>query len=213
MGCGLSLNPGASGSLKGNEVGIKMNATLSIWGARGALPAADRQFLEYGGNTSCISLDWGSGVLCFDAGSGLPNLAERLSGTPRLDILISHVHIDHIPGLYTLSVPLGTEIHLYGAARQSTSFQQQLETAVGSPYWPVGLRDHSVQVFFHEIVPGDSFSLPRTGGELRICTMEGNHPGESLLYRAEFGESSVIYTLDCEMNEEICPASPGTAAC
>ena len=62
-----------------------MKAKLSVLGVRGSFPVADRQFMEYGGNTSCISLEQGHGedVLCFDAGSGLYSLCGRLNGVKR----------------------------------------------------------------------------------------------------------------------------------
>lgn len=61
--------------------------TAEVLGVRGSLPAAGRSFMEYGGNTSCICVRYGGGVVCFDGGSGLPGLLDCLSGTPRLGAL------------------------------------------------------------------------------------------------------------------------------
>lgn len=180
-----------------------MGATLSIWGVRGALPAAEKSCMEYGGNTSCISLDYGDGVLCFDAGSGLAVLAEHLNGVGRLDILISHVHIDHILGLYLLSGIRVPEIHLYGEARQGVDFRRQLEAVIGQPYWPVGLEDIRARIHLHEISQGERLALPRSGGELSISSLRGNHPNESLLYRVELEGKRVTYALDCEMGGDM----------
>lgn len=171
-----------------------MRAKLTVLGVRGALPAVGRPYLEYGGNTSCMALEWGGGTVCFDAGTGLAALPP-VHG--RLDILISHVHLDHILGLVSLPGLGAEEVHLYGEARQGRSFRRQLEAVIGRPYWPVGLKDWPVEV--HEIAPGDVFTLPSDGGDVRVSAMRGNHPDGSLLYRAEFGGVSVSYTLDCEM--------------
>lgn len=176
-----------------------METTVSVLGVRGAFQAADRRFLEYGGNTSCICLRRGGSVLCFDAGSGLLGLAGRLDGVRRLDILISHVHMDHLLGLYGLSAFRVPEIHLYGGARRDAGFGDLLETVTGRPYWPVGLRDLSAQVRFHEIAPGDRLTVPWEEGELRVSTLRGNHPDGSILYRAELGGRSATYALDCEL--------------
>ena len=178
-----------------------MQGTLSIRGVRGALPAPGKQFLEYGGNTSCFALSRGGGVLCFDAGSGLYGLP--LEGVRRLDVLISHVHIDHILGLFALSAFRVPEIHLYGEARQGLRFARQLEAVLAKPYWPVGVRDHPSGVRIHEIARGDQFTLPWDGGDLLVRTLGGNHPDESLLYRVDLGGTSVTYALDCEMDEEM----------
>ena len=176
-----------------------METTVSILGVRGAFPAADRRFLEYGGNTSCVALRRGGSLLCFDAGSGLLELTDRLDGVRRLDILLSHVHMDHLLGLYGLSAFQVPEIHLYGEARRDAGLEQRLEAVTGRPYWPVGLRDLPAQVRFHEIAPGDRFTVPWDGEELRVSTLRGNHPDGSVLYRAETGGRSVIYALDCEL--------------
>ena len=176
-----------------------MGTALSVWGVRGALPSAGGQFSEYGGNTSCFSLNYGGGVLCFDAGSGLASLAEHLDGVRSLDILVSHVHIDHILGLYLLSGVKVPEIHLYGEARQGTAFSRQLEAVIGQPYWPVGLEDIRTRIRVHEITPEDCLTLPGEGGELRVSCLRGNHPNKSLLFRAELEGKRVTYALDCEM--------------
>lgn len=183
-----------------------MKATLSVLGVRGALPAAGGQYAEYGGNTSCFSLDYGDGVLCFDAGSGLADLAGRLDRAGRLDIFISHVHIDHIMGLYFLSAFKVPEIHLYGEAREGVPFRRQLESVIGQPYWPVGIENLPARIMLHEIAPGDQVALPRAGGDLLVSTLRGNHPNESLLYRAELDGKRVTYALDCEMGGDMASA-------
>ena len=51
-------------------MGQKQAWTVYIWGARGAVPRASAEFLEYGGNTSCMSVDCGGELVILDAGSG-----------------------------------------------------------------------------------------------------------------------------------------------
>ena len=52
--------------------------SVEIWGVRGAAPAAYRDFLEYGGNTSCISVDCCGETVIFDAGTGLLELGREI---------------------------------------------------------------------------------------------------------------------------------------
>lgn len=178
-----------------------MKIKLSVLGVRGALPAANRQCMEYGGNTACTALEYGDEILCFDAGSGLASLEGLLSGVKRLHILISHVHMDHILGLYTLSTFHGIPIHLYGGAGEGGSFRKQLETVIGRPYWPVGL-DGSEQIHMHELSgEGQFFLHGDESGRIQIDTMYGNHPGGSLLYRVKLDGICITHALDCEMDE------------
>lgn len=177
---------------------------ITPWGVRGSMPTASRSFLEYGGNTSCFSVDCGQDVVVFDAGSGLTAFGDQMTEQRPVYLFISHVHLDHLSGL--VSFPLfyqsGAEIHLYGEARNGISFRQQLETLAGPPYWPVGFADFKADVSFHEVGPDQTVPLP---GGRTVRTLRGNHPNQSLLYRLDSAERSVAYTLDCELTEELRP--------
>lgn len=204
---------------------------LQVYGVRGSAPAAEKEFLTYGGNTSCISLDYGRGVLVFDAGTGLSGLGRRMcdKNIKRVDILLSHLHMDHLSGLFGF-LPFydpEAEIHIYGQA--SIGFPEYLHLLVGRPFWPVGLKEVPARIRFHEIEPGQSFAFAEKdparknpaeknlagknhAGEkepekgIQIDTLQGNHPGGSLLYRVRTAEKSVVYALDCEMSEEMSDA-------
>lgn len=178
-----------------------MAVKLSVRGVRGALPIADGRFLEYGGNTSCFCLEWDGRFLCFDAGSGLAGSLP--AGAARADILISHLHVDHILGLYHLGVLRGPEIHLYGGGSRGNSFREQLHTMLSRPYWPVDFENVQADIHIHEIKPGERVALPGAGDGVRVFTMGGNHPDGSILYRVQIGEINVVYALDCEMSEEM----------
>lgn len=173
---------------------------ITVLGVRGSLPVPDRQFLEYGGNTSCIAVEHGGGLLCLDAGSGLSGLDRLLEERKRLDLLISHVHLDHIIGLLGLHALFrpGLEVHLYGEARDGVSFRRRLDSFAGRPYWPVCVSEFSSRPQFHELRPGDRLHLCG----IEISTLRGNHPGDSLLYRLDGQGRSLTYALDCEMDKE-----------
>ncbi len=194
---------------------------VTVWGVRGSMPMASAPFLGYGGNTACISVDRGEGgIVVFDAGSGLMGLGdsladrlmagsgqERAEGRERLvHILLSHLHMDHVMGFFGFRLfhEKGTRIHIYGQG-SGGSLKGQLETMFGPPYWPLGLADLRADIQIHEIGPGDHFYLEEDGVEkgaelARIRTFRGNHPGQSLLYRLEQGEKSIVHALDCELD-------------
>ena len=95
---------------------------LDVWGVRGSMPAISPDFAEYGGNTSCVSVDCGEDVVVFDAGSGLMALGQRLDGKRPIRLFLSHVHVDHLLGLFTFPLLYNpkAELHLYGEARGGT---------------------------------------------------------------------------------------------
>ena len=173
---------------------------LTVWGVRGSFSRSSPEYMTYGGNTVCVSLECGRHIVILDAGTGLTQLGRRLTAKQdgrRLDILLSHFHIDHVLGLYSFQ-PLfnsNMEIHLYG----SVGLMQHLETLISPPFWPLRLRDLPAQLVFHELQPGVAFTLD----DLSVSVMAGNHPDGSLLYRLESQEMRLTYALDCETDEKI----------
>ena len=176
---------------------------LTVWGVRGSAPRPSAGCMEYGGNTTCFSLEHGDHVVILDAGTGLAPLGQALTvrkDIKRLDILLSHLHLDHVLGLFSF-LPLfdpEMELHFYGGA----GWEKSLKTLVGPPWWPLGLGDFPAQLKFHEIQPGGGFTIDG----LAVSTMAGNHPGGSILYRLDGDGKRLSYALDCEADGEILPA-------
>lgn len=181
---------------------------ITVWGVRGSAPRPSRSCMEYGGNTVCTTLEHQGHTVILDAGTGLTSLGRCLSerkDVRRLDILLSHFHIDHVSGLFSFQ-PLfdpDMEIHLYG----SKGLARHLKTLIGAPFWPVGIQDVPARLEFHEIQPGDSFGLDG----LSVSTMAGNHPGGSILYRLDGGGKRLTCALDCEADGQAAPALAGFA--
>lgn len=177
---------------------------VNIWGVRGAMPVVSPDFMEFGGNTSCVSADCGEDLIIFDAGTGLSALSRRLDLKRPIHIFISHVHIDHLLGLYIFPAVHNpnAEIHFYGESRNGRSFRQQLEDVITAPYWPVGFRDFRARVTVHETGPDQTIPLPngRT-----MHAMRSNHPNLSLIYRLQDDRRSMVYTLDCELTSTMRP--------
>lgn len=175
---------------------------LQVLGTRGSYPMSAAEYTEFGGSTSCMAVELHDTVIVFDAGSGLMKLGQRLKGQKkkkRIDIFLSHMHMDHIIGLFGFPqfFEPDMEIHLYGEPRNGAGFKEQLERVMGPPYWPVGIDGFKARTVFHEIGPGEKVSLP---GEISVSALRGNHPDESLLFRMEKGKKILVYGLDCEMD-------------
>jgi hypothetical protein len=77
--------------------------------------------IRYGGNTSCVEVRGDHGeVIVLDAGTGARPLGERLMGehepSLRVDLLLTHLHVDHLEGL-GMFAPIWspeTELHIWG---------------------------------------------------------------------------------------------------
>ena len=93
---------------------------VNFWGTRGSLATAGRETARYGGNTSCVEIVGENGSrLVLDAGTGIRALGMALPlGLRRVDILLTHLHLDHIQGLGFFR-PLfnpAMEVHIWGPA-------------------------------------------------------------------------------------------------
>lgn len=179
---------------------------VTVWGVRGSMPTPSEDFLQYGGNTSCVSVDCGGFLTVFDAGSGLIQLGKRLknSGIKRVNLFLSHLHIDHVIGLFGFHAfhDPEMEIRLYGEARAGVSFRQQLETLLGPPYWPLNLEDFPARIRLCEIAPEQFIPLP---DGVFVRTLRGNHSNGSIYFRLENDKRSMVYALDCELEEAFLP--------
>lgn len=188
-------------------MGAAENWTVTVWGTRGAVPTARADHLEYGGNTSCISVCCGGELVVFDAGTGITQLdAARLNGRhgKRVHLLFSHLHLDHVGGLvgFPLLQDPSADLHLYGEARDGMGLRARLDRLFGPPYWPVGLKDSRAGITVHEIGPDAQFA-PAEG--LSVRTLRSCHPNRSLIYRLDGQGRSIVYTLDCELTDGIAP--------
>jgi len=177
---------------------------VTVWGVRGAFPQLGPAAGDFGGNTSCVSVETGDGTVVLDAGSGLSELARSWTGG-RLNILLTHLHLDHIIGLVSFPPMFDpkAELHFYGR----TGFPQSLNTLLSPPFWPVGFRDFRASVQFHELAPGGGFRL----GSVQVDTLEGSHPNGAIYYRLRGEGRSLVYALDCELTGEITPRLTGFA--
>lgn len=176
----------------------EINWEIAIWGVRGSASAPFKEYMEYGGNTSCISVKRENHMIVFDAGTGFTALGNKWNQQKcvRLDIIISHLHMDHVVGLFLFEPLLSAnvKINLYGRAGLEESLKQMLSP----PWWPIGIQHFKAEICFHEIQPGARFSL----GNFKVSTMEGNHPGGSILYRLDGDGKRLLYASDYEFEEE-----------
>jgi len=183
---------------------IEDRIELSFWGVRGTLPVPGEQTIKYGGNTSCVSLEFSRGsFFIFDAGTGIKVLSDHLMARNRplvgAKLFISHPHWDHINGL-PFFVPLyiqGNEIEICGPAHGDISMQQLISAQMDGVYFPINIKEFSALVTFRDLMEEE---IEIEG--IKIKTMLLNHPGHCLGYRVEYKNRSVCYITDNELYPE-----------
>ncbi|MBI1801041.1 MAG: MBL fold metallo-hydrolase [Chloroflexi bacterium] len=171
--------------------------SVTLWGTRGSLAAPGPETARYGGNTSCVAVEGRLGsVLVLDAGTGVRRLGVSLpTSLKRVDILLTHLHMDHIIGLgfFALLRREGVDVHIWGPTSTTLSLRSRLNRYLSPPLFPVFLRDLEAQVTFHE-VPAGHFEI----GEFEITSALVCHPDPTVGYRVCSDGAVLTYLPDHE---------------
>jgi ribonuclease BN (tRNA processing enzyme) len=168
---------------------------VTLWGTRGSLAAAGPDTVEFGGDTSAVEIRGVDGAaIVLDAGSGIRKLSDTLRGLTRIDVLLTHLHMDHIQGLGFFS-PLfdnDVEVHVWGPASATQSLEERLARYLSPPLFPVRLRDLA-NVTLHDLYPGEFTVGPFAVQADFVC-----HPGLTFGYRITENGASLAYLPDHE---------------
>jgi phosphoribosyl 1,2-cyclic phosphodiesterase len=170
---------------------------VRVWGARGSVPSPGPETTRYGGNTSCVQVTLSDGtILVLDAGTGIRNLGLSLGGSiPRINILLTHLHMDHIQGLVFFAPAFNptTELGIWGPESPEASLQNRIARYISAPLSPVEIRELPCHVEFNE-APATEWDI----GPARIRAASVTHRGPTLGYRITEGDTSLCYIPDHE---------------
>lgn len=171
---------------------------VRIWGCRGSIAAPGPDTVRYGGNTSCVEVRLDDGqVLILDAGTGVRPLGIRLDeeAPPRIDLLLTHLHVDHLEGLGTFA-PIWsaeTRLHIWGPSSPVASLEERIARYFSPPLFPVHLSQVPAEVTFHD-APDETWTI----GGARITSHPILHPGPTVGYRIEADGRTLAYLTDHE---------------
>lgn len=165
-------------------------------GTRGSYPTATSKNRKYGGSTPCVEVKAKKQRLILDAGTGILGLDfKKYFALPRIDILLSHLHMDHIQGLGFFK-PLffpGKEVHIWGPGGSTNDLKARLNRFLSPPIFPLPLRDIPCDLHIHEVT-NSTFQI----GDFNIRSEFIIHPGPTVGYRIERGHKSLVYIPDHE---------------
>ena len=154
----------------------------------------------YGGHTSCVELETGSGeyVLC-DLGSGVrpfgqAALARHGIGSPQTyHVFLSHLHWDHIMGLpfFMPAYFKGNTVRIYGG---HPNLEAALRRQQEKPSFPVEMSIMGAALSFTRLETDVDHQV--AGMTVRLLLQR--HAGDSYGYRFSSGGRTVVYTTDSE---------------
>jgi ribonuclease BN (tRNA processing enzyme) len=113
----------------------------------------------------------------------------------RVDLLLTHLHMDHIIGLGFFA-PLfrrNLDVHIWGPGSTTLVLRERLARYLSPPLFPVRLRDLPCRLSLHD-VPLGTFEVP----DMQVSAALVCHPGPTVGYRLEDGRGTLVYLPDHE---------------
>ena len=167
-------------------------------GVRGSFPVADKNFLKFGGNTSCVEVNVGGHLIILDAGTGIVGIGDDLMQEhiasavrpeerkeTRAIVLLSHIHQDHLLGL-TFFKPIhvpSTKLMIFGEGTPNSNLSKYLSELVFGKTIPLDLGDIACSLEIQDICD-----------EQAILIKPESKPELVKLIDVEQGEEDVLVT-------------------
>ncbi len=171
---------------------------VTIWGARGSLPASGPAYDHYGGATCAVEVAAGDRTIIFDAGTGIVPMGAAMGrrDVRDIDLFLTHLHYDHVMGLPYFS-PLHDpntrlRIHLGGAS--DTEAQNRVADYFRQPFFPIALDAFPAKVSVHGLPEG----VHHLGDDLRLTVLDLAHPEGATGLRLDRDGVAFAYITDFE---------------
>jgi phosphoribosyl 1,2-cyclic phosphodiesterase len=172
---------------------------VRFWGVRGSVSSSGPRFAEFGGHTACVEIRCGTRLVVVDAGTGLTALGTELADNApeEIDILLSHLHLDHVGGLPFFQPALAGHrvLRTFCGNLGGESAGDALDRLFSPPLFPVKLEELPCRFEHVGFRAGEELRLR---GSIVVRTHPLHHPGGATGFRFEHRGRSVCYISDIE---------------
>ncbi len=172
---------------------------IRCWGSRGSIPVSGREYIKYGGDTTCMEIRPESGeIIIVDAGTGIRRLGNHLVNEKRHEyhMIFTHVHWDHIMG-YPFFRPIyspKTRLHLYRPPN-ARFIETMLNYMMMPPYFPVPYGQTACKVTYAD-PPATDFTI----GSMKITPVPLSHPNTGRGYKFTEKGKHFVFLTDNELH-------------
>lgn len=178
------------------------HVAITFWGVRGSTPCANKENMEYGGNTTCVQvhLPDSDEVLILDSGTGIRNLGNQLYEHDKElhgRIFITHPHWDHIQGFPFFKPIFGHHNHfrIHMPRQEGGGCKEVLAGHLTKTFFPVTLEMIDANLEY--------ITQPKARTEYKGYAVEfmlANHPIQTAIYKIHVGGKQIVFSPDNELN-------------
>lgn len=180
----------------------KNGVAITFWGVRGSTPCANKENMEYGGNTTCmqINIPDSDEILILDSGTGIRNLGNYLVKTKKKisgRIFITHPHWDHIQGFPFFKPIYGSTNHfeIHMPAQVNGGCKEILSGHLTKTFFPVTL----------EMIDANLVYITQSEGKkayegYEVEFMLANHTINTAIYKIHVNGKQIVFSPDNELN-------------
>jgi len=169
---------------------------IKCWGSRGSIPVSGKNYLKYGGDTTCLEIRTKSDdIIIIDAGTGIRRLGNKLIEEERFryNFLFTHAHWDHLLG-FPFFKPIffnNSELRIYRCPFPGTYAEKMISQILASPYFP---GKHSAKIVFEKGCP-EQFEI----GSITVIPIRLSHPNGGSGYKFIENGKSFVFLTDNEL--------------
>jgi phosphoribosyl 1,2-cyclic phosphodiesterase len=172
---------------------------IKIWGSRGSIPVSGKEYLKYGGDTTCLEILTKSGdTIVIDAGTGIRRLGNKLAEEKchNINFIFTHAHWDHLMG-FPFFKPLyfaSSTIRMHRCPFHNKFVETILTKIMSPPNFPVKYSDITAQITYLEACPTE-FEI----GSVTVVPIALSHPNGGSGYKFIEDGKSFIFLTDNEL--------------
>lgn len=170
---------------------------LKFWGTRGSCSVSGPQYIEFGGNTSCLELRYDDQLLIFDAGTGIRPLGKALNNDKKIHLFLSHTHWDHAIGFPFFAPIYRPNAHISVYSPQGTTpLRDRLNTLFADDFFPIPFSQIKAHLEFHLL----QVQKPIKIGPLTVSFHQTHHPSETYCFKIATPHETIGYVTDNEVD-------------
>jgi len=172
---------------------------IKCWGSRGSIPVSGKEYLKYGGDTTCLEIRSESGdIIIVDAGTGIRRLGNLLMAEKcfQYNFIFTHAHWDHVMG-FPFFKPLYSQharLQMHRCPFHSKFVETILSKVMTPPNFPVRYSELKANIIYEDACPA-TFQI----GSIQITPIPISHPNSGSGYKFIENGKSFVFLTDNEL--------------